>query len=79
MGFVRAFFHAGVPRGVVANWQISDASTRPFMRGFYARVVREDLPPAEALRRTQVRCIERGDERSHPYHWAAFTLWGLGR
>ena len=36
-----------------------------------------DLPPAEALRRAQVKCLENGGARAHPYHWAAFTLWGL--
>jgi CHAT domain-containing protein len=79
MGFVRAFFHAGVPRVVVSSWPVSDASTLPLMRAFYEGIVLETLPPAEALRRAQRACLEEGGARAHPHHWAAFTLWGQDR
>jgi CHAT domain-containing protein/tetratricopeptide (TPR) repeat protein len=77
MGLARGFFFAGVPRVVVSDWMVSDASTRPFMRRFYEGMRKGGLSPAAALRRAKLDAIEAGGPTAHPYHWAAFVLWGL--
>lgn len=76
-GLVRAFFFAGCPRVVASNWKVGDASTRDFMVEFYKQRTREGLAPAAALRAAKLESLRTGGERAHPFHWAAFVLWGL--
>jgi len=62
-------------RTVLATlWQIDDASTPELMRVFYGGLARAQ-PKAEALRQAQLALL--GDPATaHPYHWAAFVLFG---
>lgn len=77
VGFVRSCFVAGAPRVVVANWHVSDASTRNLMLRFYRNRNQRGLSTASALREAKLSFAREGGERSHPYHWAGFVLWGL--
>jgi len=77
LGFVRAFFFAGVPRLVTSAWRVDDTSTRRLMTRFYEGVVRERQSPAVALRTAQRALLEGGGALSHPAHWAPWVLWGL--
>ncbi len=62
-------------RTVLATlWQIDDASTPELMRVFYGGLARA-LPKAEALRQAQVALLGNA-ATAHPYHWAAFVLFG---
>jgi CHAT domain-containing protein/tetratricopeptide (TPR) repeat protein len=76
VGFARGFFLAGVPRVVVSQWVVSDESSRALVKRLYEGLVKEALPPAAALRGAQRALLESGGPWSHPYHWAAFALWG---
>jgi CHAT domain-containing protein len=77
IGLVRGFFYAGCPRVVVANWRVSDESTRHLMEAFYRRMLADGLAPAAALREAKLEMLRAGDPRAHPWHWAGFVLWGL--
>ena len=77
IGLVRGVFFAGCPRVVVSNWKVHDASTRRLMASFYEKMVKERLSPAAALRSAKLDML-RSKEHAHPFHWAAFVLWGLG-
>ena len=76
LGFARGFFLAGVPRVVVSQWVVSDESSRALMHRFYEGLVTRDLPASAALRAAQRAQLEAGGPWAHPFHWAAFTLWG---
>lgn len=76
-GFARAFFLAGVPRVVVSSWSVGDASTAAFMAAFHAKLTKEGLAPAAALRAVQAEHATATGPRAHPNTWAPFTLWGL--
>jgi CHAT domain-containing protein len=40
-------------------------------------MVQEGLPAGAALRSAKLDMLRSGDH-AHPFHWAAFVLWGLG-
>jgi CHAT domain-containing protein len=77
LGLVRAFFLAGCPRVVASSWRVSDSSTRDLMVRFHERMAKGGETPAAALRAAQVESARAAGAASHPYHWAAFQLWGL--
>lgn len=75
-GLVRALFYAGVPEVLTTLWPVDDESTAQFMVDFH-RELKRSKHPARALRLARLQA--RADpERSHAYHWAGFTLTGLG-
>lgn len=77
-GLTNGFLHAGVPRLVVALWDVDDRATSELMQRFYAALLRRKLSPAQALRQAQLSLL--GDARWHaPYHWAGFVLQGEWR
>ena len=75
IGMTRGFFRAGVPRVVVSSWKVSDASTRDLMTGFYRAHVRDQKPASAALRAAKLQMLASEAHR-HPFHWAAFQIWG---
>jgi CHAT domain-containing protein/tetratricopeptide (TPR) repeat protein len=75
VGLTRAFQYAGARSVLASLWSVSDRSTARFMKGFYT-YLRGGKPKAEALRAAQIDQIRR---RSHPFHWAAFELFGDSR
>ena len=77
LGMPRPFFVAGCPRVVVSGWRVSDRSTLAFMQRFHAGLAKGGLSPAAALRAAEVAAITEGGPAAHPFHWAAFALWGL--
>lgn len=77
MGLVRGFLHAGASRVLASLWRVQDRATSELMRAFYELHLRDGLPVAAALRRAQLR-LRAGGRFAAPYHWAAFTLQGLG-
>jgi CHAT domain-containing protein len=76
LGLPRPFFVAGCPRVVVSAWRVADRSTPPFMTRLHEARVKRGLGSAAALREAQVEALA-DPARSHPFHWAAFALWGL--
>jgi CHAT domain-containing protein/tetratricopeptide (TPR) repeat protein len=72
LGLVRAFLVAGASRVVASQWPVDDAVTRGFMACFH-QALAAGAGPAQALAQAQgaVRA-----EHPHPFHWAAFALYG---
>jgi CHAT domain-containing protein len=75
VGLTRAFQYAGARSVLASLWSISDVSTSRFMKSFY-RHLRSGKPKDEALRAAQIEQIREKSGSSHPFHWAAFELFG---
>lgn len=75
VGLTQGFLHAGTPRLIVSLWDVDDRSTSELMQRFYKGLLRENLPPAQALRQAQVSLWK--EARWHaPYYWGGFVLQG---
>ncbi|HKI04285.1 MAG TPA: CHAT domain-containing protein, partial [Thermoanaerobaculia bacterium] len=75
VGLTQGFLHAGASRLIVSLWDVDDRSTSELMKRFYTGLLRDKLPPAQALRQAQVSLWK--ETRWHaPYHWAGFVLHG---
>ncbi len=75
LGLTRAFQYAGARSVVASLWSIPDASTSELMVRFY-RYLRAGRSKDEALRAAQIDAIGSAGTYSHPFHWAAFQLFG---
>jgi CHAT domain-containing protein len=79
-GLTRALMFAGAPRVIASLWKVDDESTRALMTKFYELWDPKDgsgrLGTAAALRAAQAH-VRSHDKWKHPYHWAAWVLWGL--
>lgn len=69
-----AFSLAGGRSVLATLWKIDDASTRDLMKRFYGGMA-EARPKAEALRQAQIALLGQ-PATAHPFHWAAFVLFG---
>ncbi|MCX7016049.1 MAG: CHAT domain-containing tetratricopeptide repeat protein [Candidatus Sumerlaeota bacterium] len=76
-GLTRGFMFAGAPSVLCSLWDVDDEATRALMVAFYHGYI-GGLSKPEALREAQRAVRESADhpDWSHPYYWAAFTLWG---
>jgi CHAT domain-containing protein/tetratricopeptide (TPR) repeat protein len=74
LGLLRGFLMAGAPTVLSTLWTVDDAHTATLMGHFYRHLLAGQRPAA-ALRQAQCALI---DEAPHPYHWAAFSIQGLG-
>jgi tetratricopeptide (TPR) repeat protein len=72
IGLVRAFLVAGASRVVASLWPVDDAVTLQFMAAFY-RALSDGNTASSALRAAQLELMRT---HPHPFHWAAFTLYG---
>lgn len=78
VSLTRGFMYAGAPRVVVSLWGVSDSGTTELMVRFYQGMLKEDKPPAAALRSAQLSLMN--DKRwASPYYWAPFVLQGEWR
>lgn len=78
LGLTRAFQYAGARSVVASLWAVGDRSTTLLMQRFYSHLER-GLGRDEALRRAQLDLLDGtvGDGAyRHPFHWAAFQLFG---
>ena len=75
VGLVRAFQFAGARSVLASLWSISDSSTSRFMKRFYG-YLRDGKSKDEALRAAQIDQIRGKSGSPHPFHWAAFELFG---
>ena len=74
VGLTWALFAAGVPTQVVSQWKVSDASTPQLMTAFYSNL-KSGQGKGRALQNAARAMMYDGKHR-HPYHWAAFVLFG---
>jgi CHAT domain-containing protein len=75
VGLVRGFMHAGAKRVVASLWKVDDEATGEIMKRFYREMLREDRPPAAALRQAQIALWQQRRWQP-PFYGAAFVLQG---
>jgi CHAT domain-containing protein/Tfp pilus assembly protein PilF len=74
IGLTRAFQYAGARSVLASLWSVADVSTADLMKRFYG-YLRAGKTKDESLQAAQVALIH-SSKFSHPYHWAAFQLFG---
>ncbi|MCE9635924.1 MAG: CHAT domain-containing protein [Planctomycetes bacterium] len=72
LGLLRGFLVAGAPRVLASQWRVSDASAALFMETFHLQLAAR-VGAETALREARAEVRRRFP---HPYHWAAFFLYG---
>ena len=79
-GMARAFFYAGARALLVSHWAVnSDATVKLITRTLGTMAADKTASRSEALRRSMVDLIERGEpHEAHPAHWAPFVVVGEG-
>jgi CHAT domain-containing protein/Tfp pilus assembly protein PilF len=75
VGLTRGFMYSGAARVVVSLWNVDDQATSELMARFYRKILKENQPPASALRMAQVEMWRQSQWRA-PYYWATFVLQG---
>jgi CHAT domain-containing protein len=75
VGLTRGFMYAGAARVLASLWKVDDRATAELMQRFYQGMVKDDLPPAAALRAAQIQLWQQPRWRE-PYYWASFVLQG---
>jgi len=71
-GLLRGFLAAGAHTVAVSFWPAEDAATAALMTRFYT-LLTQGQSRAASLRAAQMEVREKW---RHPYHWAAFALFG---
>src|SRR5262249_13140819 len=70
-GLARAFFYAGARALLVSHWAVnSDATVKLITKAFDELKSDRGAGRAEALRRSMLALIDRGDGYAHPANWA---------
>ena len=75
VGLANGFMYAGAKTVVSSLWKVDDSATAEFMSHFYKALLRDKLPPAEALRAAKLEMQKQERWRS-PFFWAGFVLQG---
>jgi CHAT domain-containing protein len=75
VGLTRGFMYAGAKTVVASLWNVNDSITAEFMKRFYREMIVNGMPPASALRATQIEMSKRKQWQS-PYYWAGFVVQG---
>ena len=78
VGLTRGFMYAGARSVVASLWKVDDRATAELMKRFYLGMLRDNLPPAAALRVAKVEMWKQ-KRWSAPFYWAAFELQGEWR
>jgi CHAT domain-containing protein/tetratricopeptide (TPR) repeat protein len=75
IGLTRGFMYAG-SKGVVASlWKVDDRATAQLMARFYSAMLKDNLPPAAALRVAK-ESLRKEKRWRAPFYWAAFVMQG---
>ena len=72
----QAFASIGVPNVVAAQWDVDSETTSTFMKSFYQSLLTGSSVAGSLRSATKV--LLAGPDSSHPYYWAAFTVFGRG-
>ncbi len=75
IGLTRGFMYAGNSDVAASLWKVDDRATAELMKRFYQNLLKENLRPADALRKAQISMIKE-PATQNPFYWAAFTLQG---
>jgi len=74
IGLPRGFLYAGAKSVIASLWKVNDDATATLMSRLYARLKKGETP-SSALRGAQLE-MEKDEQWSNPYYWAAFVLQG---
>ncbi|HWZ44513.1 MAG TPA: CHAT domain-containing protein [Candidatus Saccharimonadales bacterium] len=70
----RVFLATGVPQVIASRWPVDSAATKDLIESFYHHLqAGRGVNAALRLARQEVRSQQR---YSHPYYWAAFSVFG---
>jgi CHAT domain-containing protein len=69
-----ALSYSGVSRTIATQWNVDSRATRILMTQFYLSLLKGN-PVSEAMRISWLE-IKSNKETSHPYYWAAFSVYG---
>ncbi len=76
IGLARAFQISGADNVLMSLWNIDDQETVKLMGKFMEIYIKENhATPYEALRQSMV--WYRYHEKSQPYYWASFSIFGI--
>ncbi|MBI4906333.1 MAG: CHAT domain-containing protein [Acidobacteria bacterium] len=78
IGLVRGFLHAGADAVLASLWNVDDRATAAFMGYFYRALLKQRMPPSEALKIAR-RKMQSEERWRHPYYWSTFVLIGDSR
>ena len=80
-GLTKAFFYAGARSLLVSHWAVDSDATVALSTRMFAETAK-GAPKAEALRRSMLALMNRGDRDqahfAHPAYWAPFVVVGEG-
>ncbi|HAJ58132.1 MAG TPA: hypothetical protein DCP31_01710, partial [Cyanobacteria bacterium UBA8543] len=76
LGLAGVAVKAGARSTLATLWVVDDKATADLMIQFYKELKDTKVSKAEALRRAQLKLIERGGNYKSPYYWAPFVLVG---
>ena len=79
VGISRAFMAAGAQTLIASLWPIHDSATRVLMGRFYGRYFGDGCRGNAALALQGAMVSMLGESTFHPWQWAAFIAFGLGR
>ncbi len=75
LGLAGMAIRSGARSTLATLWSVNDSSTAALVTEFYQELSNADLTKAEALRRAQIKILQK-PEYSHPYYWSPFVLIG---
>jgi CHAT domain-containing protein len=75
IGLTRGFMYAGSKSVVASLWKVDDRATAQLMARFYSSMLKDNLPPAAALRVAK-ESLRKEKRWRAPYYWAAFVMQG---
>ncbi len=76
ISLTRGFMYAGASRVVASLWKVDDEATAELMKNFYRHMLKDGLPPAQALRLAKSEVRQARAAWAAPYFWAGFVLQG---
>ena len=74
IGIARTFLAVGVPVVIASQWQVDSGPTKDLMIAVHRNRTRKGMSSVESLRQAQLAM--RSSEKSAPFYWAAFSLFG---
>jgi CHAT domain-containing protein len=77
IGMGWALSAAGASSSMLSLWKVDSAASRHFMTAFYRDYAVNGITRSAAVRHGGLEMLH-SPAYSHPFYWAAFTLWGDG-
>jgi CHAT domain-containing protein/tetratricopeptide (TPR) repeat protein len=78
-GLARAFFFAGARTLMVSHWEVYSEAAVALTTGTYKELQTNPIDRAEALRRSMLALLDRGNVQARPAYWAPFVVVGIGK